>query len=90
MAARARVTFDLAETLRTAGADLDALGARWAIVGGLAVSFRALLRDATARDLSEVAHLLDLIRTRGFHRNKNLQATLARYQRQARANPSQH
>ncbi len=30
--------------LRQAAADLDAIGARWAVIGGLAVAFRAALR----------------------------------------------
>jgi hypothetical protein len=34
----------LEEVLRRAGADLDAVGAKWAIIGGLAVATRAVPR----------------------------------------------
>jgi len=38
--------------LRQAGADLDAIGARWAVIGGLAVAFRAEPRFTKDVDLA--------------------------------------
>ena len=40
------------EVLRQAAADLEAIGARWAVIGGLAVAFRAEPRFTKDVDLT--------------------------------------
>lgn len=61
------------EVLRQAAADLDAIGARWAIVGGLAVAFRAEPRFTKVVDLAvavaddqEAEDIVNRLQVRGY------------------------
>jgi hypothetical protein len=75
------------EVLRQAAADLEAIGARWAVIGGLAVAFRAeprFTRDvdlavaaASGADLEEATAAAALIEERGFNRGQSLSEDLA-------------
>ncbi len=59
--------------LRQAAADLDAIGARWAVIGGLAVAFRAEPRFTKDVDLAvavaddkEAEGIVNLMQVRGY------------------------
>jgi hypothetical protein len=59
--------------LRQAAADLDAIGARWAVIGGLAVAFRAEPRFTKDVDLAvavaddaEAEGIVNLLQVRGY------------------------
>jgi hypothetical protein len=61
------------EVLRQAAADLDAIGARWAVVGGLAVAFRAEPRftkdvdlAVAAADDAEAEEIVNRLQVRGY------------------------
>ena len=60
-------------SLRQAAADLDAIGARWAVIGGLAVSFRADPRFTKDVDLAvavaddrEAENIVNRMQVRGY------------------------
>jgi predicted HAD superfamily phosphohydrolase len=59
--------------LRQAAADLDAIGARWAVIGGLAVAFRAEPRftkdvdvAVAAADDREAEDIVNRLQARGY------------------------
>jgi len=61
------------EVLRQAAADLDAIGARWAVIGGLAVAFRAEPRFTKDVDLAvavandkEAEDIVNRMQVRGY------------------------
>ena len=61
------------EVLRQAAADLEAIGARWAVIGGLAVAFRAEPRFTKDVDLAvavaddqEAEGIVNRLQVRGY------------------------
>jgi hypothetical protein len=69
----------LEDATRQAVADLEDLAAaRYALVGGLAVSARAEPRLTRDEDIEVARESVALVRARGFHRSKDLASELER------------